>query len=60
MIQGVTVQCPGCGETIDLSVDTTGGREQRYVEDCPVCCRPAEIRVACRDGEVLSVEIVPA
>jgi hypothetical protein len=38
-------------------VDTTGGEEQSYFEDCPVCCRPAEIFVRCRAGEILSISV---
>jgi hypothetical protein len=33
------VHCPSCGEPIELAIDTSVER-QRYVEDCPVCCRP--------------------
>ena len=31
--------CPYCGEPIELWIDSGGGRSQRYVEDCSVCCR---------------------
>jgi hypothetical protein len=37
--------CPTCGESIQIAVDPSGGDEQRYVEDCPVCCRPNVIEV---------------
>ena len=32
--------CPHCGESIQIMVDPTGGEQQQYVEDCPVCCNP--------------------
>ena len=32
--------CPACGEQIVVPVDVNAGREQEYVEDCPVCCQP--------------------
>jgi hypothetical protein len=32
--------CPACFETNYLAVDPSGGRRQRFGEDCPVCCRP--------------------
>ena len=54
------MECTSCGEPFTLSIDTTAGREQRYVEDCPVCCRPMEMRVRCREGEVLSVDVASA
>ena len=36
---------PSCGETIDVALDRSGGDEQEYVEDCPVCCNPNVIHV---------------
>lgn len=32
--------CPYCGEINYIGVDPSGGRHQRFVEDCPVCCSP--------------------
>ncbi|MDH3275658.1 MAG: CPXCG motif-containing cysteine-rich protein [Gammaproteobacteria bacterium] len=40
-----TIGCPYCGESISILVDDTLP-EQRYVEDCQVCCRPIELDVA--------------
>lgn len=37
--------CPSCGEQIVVPLDRSGGADQEYVEDCPVCCRPNVIRV---------------
>jgi hypothetical protein len=37
-------QCPHCGEEVDSDTDSGAGREQEYIEDCPVCCRPNLIR----------------
>ena len=37
--------CPTCGERIVIPLDRSGGDEQRYVEDCPVCCNPNVIQV---------------
>jgi hypothetical protein len=37
--------CPTCGEQIVIPLDRSGGGEQRYVEDCPVCCNPNVIQV---------------
>jgi len=42
------VACPYCGETITLVVDDSAG-DQRYVEDCHVCCKPIEVRVSVDD-----------
>ncbi len=37
--------CDACGETIVIPLDVTEGGHQRYVEDCPVCCRANVIHV---------------
>jgi Cysteine-rich CPXCG len=33
------INCPYCGESIDILVDDSSG-EQSYYEDCSVCCTP--------------------
>jgi hypothetical protein len=44
--------CPTCGEQIVVPLDASGGTDQRYVEDCPVCCNPNVIHVELfGDGE---------
>lgn len=50
------VQCPFCGQSSELSIDTSVG-DQRFTTDCEVCCRPFEVFVECEPGEVLSVEV---
>jgi hypothetical protein len=37
--------CPTCGERIVIPLDRSGGIEQTYVEDCPVCCNPNVIHL---------------
>ena len=37
--------CPTCGERIVVPIDLSQGDEQRYVEDCPVCCNPNVVHV---------------
>ncbi len=51
-----TAPCPWCGEPLSWSIDPSGGREQDYVEDCAVCCRPCRIEVSFRDG--LEIEVI--
>lgn len=46
------VQCPYCGESIEILVDPSDPSEE-YIEDCQVCCRPITMRVTQFDGEVL-------
>jgi hypothetical protein len=50
-----TIQCPYCWEMIDVLVDTSVG-QQDYSEDCSVCCRPINLSVQARGGEVVSIE----
>jgi len=41
------IDCPYCGESISVLVDSSG-EDQRYYEDCSVCCRPILFEV-CED-----------
>ena len=44
--------CPTCGEQIVVPLDASGGTEQEYIEDCPVCCNPNVIHLEfIGDGE---------
>ncbi|TWI14351.1 Cysteine-rich CPXCG [Lysobacter ruishenii] len=53
MLPVVEVQCPYCGERIELRVENCA-EEQRYTEDCPVCCKPMYVVVDLDDdGEPL-------
>jgi hypothetical protein len=45
--------CPYCGESCEILVDPGGGEHQQYIEDCPVCCRPWQVRVDWFDGEAV-------
>ncbi len=40
-----TFHCGYCGEANETFVDLSQGREQSYIEDCQVCCRPNVLRV---------------
>ena len=40
------VTCPYCGEEATIAVDPGSGDDQQYVEDCPVCCQPWNVRVS--------------
>lgn len=37
--------CPYCGERVEVSAERRDEKIVRYVEDCPVCCRPWEVVV---------------
>ena len=40
------VQCPYCGEEMEIALDPGSGPRQEYVEDCQVCCRPWQVSVS--------------
>ncbi len=41
--------CDSCGEEIVIPIDWSLGRDQEYVEDCPVCCVPNVISIEIDD-----------
>ena len=51
-LQDRSVDCPYCGESIDVLIDSSVS-EQDYIEDCQVCCRPINFSVSVGlDGEL--------
>lgn len=52
MLSTLDIDCPYCGESINLVLDSSGG-SQRYIEDCQVCCRPITVFLdVLDDGEI--------
>ncbi|MGH7728076.1 MAG: CPXCG motif-containing cysteine-rich protein [Vulcanimicrobiaceae bacterium] len=52
--------CPNCGERNALGYDPGGGRRQRLIEDCPVCCRPLAFEIVATgtsEPEIRSLEL---
>lgn len=47
------VHCPYCGETIDVLLDGSDGN-QRYTEDCQVCCCPIVFDLAIDNNGAVS------
>ena len=47
--------CPYCWERISVLVDCSV-KQQSYVEDCEVCCRPIDLTVRCSAGRVRKLE----
>ena len=51
-----SICCPYCGEVIRVLVDASEG-QQRYIEDCQVCCQPIEFQLTLdMDGD-LNVQV---
>ncbi|MDN5869494.1 MAG: CPXCG motif-containing cysteine-rich protein [Nitrococcus sp.] len=56
MLEEADIVCPYCGETITLLVDCTAG-DQRYIEDCSVCCQPIVVSVQTTpDGRIADLQ----
>ncbi len=55
MLESQLYQCPYCGESAEALLDLSGG-DQQYVEDCPVCCRPAVFDLSV-DGEGWQLQV---
>lgn len=51
------IQCPYCGEAIELEGDESGGSSQQYVEDCQVCCKPMAVHVAVDEDGGGSIQV---
>jgi transcription elongation factor Elf1 len=57
MEEFVDIQCPFCGQTFAVAVDTSIDT-QRFITDCEICCRPFEIAAECESGGVKAVEVL--
>jgi hypothetical protein len=44
MLTPYTIDCPYCGEPIQILVDASIS-SQEYIEDCQVCCRPITLGI---------------
>ncbi len=54
-IQTSSVECPYCGEPVELVIDCSI-EQQDYIEDCSVCCRPILISVLIEEFPTISVK----
>jgi phage terminase large subunit GpA-like protein len=54
LIVEAEIVCPHCGERFPLEIDTSQ-REQSLIEDCTVCCRPIQLTIRCRPGELVDL-----
>jgi len=56
MLDEIEIQCPHCGERFTAFADPSAG-DADYIEDCPVCCRPIQLRLQTDgDGAVLGLD----
>lgn len=55
-LEEVSVQCPYCGEFIELTVDRSM-LDERYSEDCAICCQPMVVLASVDEAGGLSVAV---
>ena len=51
LTETVALYCPYCGEKIEIIVDGSI-EQQRYTEDCSVCCRPMELTITVMGDDI--------
>ncbi|MEO8778430.1 MAG: CPXCG motif-containing cysteine-rich protein [Rhodanobacter sp.] len=54
MLDPHIIDCPYCGESIEILIDASIP-EQQYIEDCQVCCRPITLSVSVDDDGAVQV-----
>jgi len=55
-LQFDTIQCPYCGESIEIAIDCSVGH-QHYIEDCSVCCRPITITATTSESGIDEISV---
>lgn len=56
LIDSEMVTCPYCWQQIEVTLDLSV-EDQRYVEDCSVCCRPIVIRCRVEGNAVVELSV---
>jgi hypothetical protein len=49
--------CAVCGSENETPVDAALGLQQKFTEDCRVCCRPNLLRIRIHSAEDMSVDV---
>lgn len=53
-----TVTCPHCGESVEITVDPSGGDVQEYIDECEACSNPWNVTVTFDVDGHANVEVV--
>jgi transcription elongation factor Elf1 len=48
-------QCPYCWEQISMLTDTSQN-QQKYIEDCEICCNPIQVSIITENLEIVSFQ----
>jgi hypothetical protein len=51
------IECPYCGEEVEIALDPGSGAVQEYVEDCQVCCQPWGVTVVYAEDGTADVSV---
>ena len=54
MLSAHSIDCPYCGESIEILIDASIP-DQQYIEDCQVCCRPITLSVRIEEDGLAQV-----
>ncbi|MEO6800326.1 MAG: CPXCG motif-containing cysteine-rich protein [Rhodanobacter sp.] len=54
MLAPSVIDCPYCGESIEILIDASIP-EQQYIEDCQVCCRPITLNIRVEEDGTVQV-----
>ena len=54
--ESARINCPYCGEPIEITVDVSAG-QQDYIEDCQVCCKPMQVRIRVSAEGTSSIDV---
>lgn len=55
-LERVNVECPYCGNMIELTVERTIAK-QSYVDECQICCRTMQLEVEADEDAELSITV---
>ena len=55
-LESARIDCPYCGEPLEITVDSSVGR-QDYIEDCQVCCQPIQFRIRVSADGTASIDV---
>lgn len=55
-LEEAIIQCPYCGESIDVLIDCSV-EDQQYIEDCKVCCQPINFIVSVDETGDIAVKV---
>lgn len=54
LLNTIVIQCPYCGESIEVVVDASVA-QQIYIEDCSVCCQPINLTIDASNPDDIGV-----